>query len=131
MWMVNPRILCSKHLSGEHGELHKHKHNFVKCHSMTGRIKGNALEPLSLQSRHDELERELNRRQKIEGRKQTSSPFEAPDVSYLPSHELNYKVKVEESLFLLLNKCPACLEKYNNQKLKKKKTQTAQKPMQC
>jgi len=38
MWMVEPKLLCKKHLLGEHNEIHKHRHNFVKKHSVKGRI---------------------------------------------------------------------------------------------
>ncbi|MFW6247177.1 MAG: hypothetical protein ACOC22_03345 [bacterium] len=30
MWGINPELLCKKHLLGEHGEIHKHRYNFVK-----------------------------------------------------------------------------------------------------
>jgi hypothetical protein len=32
MWLVDPALLCDKHLLGEHGELHKFQHCFVKGH---------------------------------------------------------------------------------------------------
>ena len=53
MWMVEPKLMCVQHLVGEHGEIHKHRHNFVKGHSIAGR-KGQ-IEPLAMQRRHDEL----------------------------------------------------------------------------
>ena len=59
MWMVNPKILCRKHLLGEHGEIHKHRHNFVKQHSITKRIELGQIEPSSMESRHDELVKEM------------------------------------------------------------------------
>ena len=110
MWLgVDPMELCSRHLSGEHGELHKHKHSFVKHHSMTGRIVGNALEPMSLQTRHDALESEINRRQRVEGRVLTKSPFKAPDTSYLPKAERVYKIDRDKTRLLLMSRCPNCL----------------------
>ncbi len=114
MWMVNPKIMCSKHLCGEHGEIHKHRHNFVKGHSMSGRILENCLEPSSLQSRHDELEKELNFRQGDEGRRRTSSPFDAPDISYLPVDQRLYKIDVEKNLQLLISRCHQCKQRYLN-----------------
>lgn len=118
MWIgVEPVELCSQHLSGEHGEIHKHRHNFVKQHSMTGRIVINALEPSSLQSRHDELEFEINRRQKLDGRKITSSPFEAPDISYLPIEEQTYKIDGALNRQLLRDRCEACRTRMETTKL--------------
>lgn len=108
MWMVDPRILCHQHLSGEHGEIHKHRHNFVKHHSIAGRIAGNACEPESMKARHDELEAELQRRAREAGRKPPSSPFEQPDVSYLPVEHRGFKVNVEASLAMLKGRCPDC-----------------------
>ena len=32
MWMVPPGEMCDKHLLGEHDELHKFLHNWVKQH---------------------------------------------------------------------------------------------------
>jgi hypothetical protein len=108
MWMVDPKIMCNKHLCGEHGEIHKHRHNFVKGHKMTGRILANCCEPSALKSRHDELEKELNRRQIKENRALTSSPFEMPDISYLPPEEREYVVNVAANKKLLLERCEAC-----------------------
>ncbi len=112
MWLgVHPEELCSKHLSGEHGELHKHRHNFVKQHSMTGRIQGNALEPLSLQARHDALEYELNRRQLEDGRKVTHSPFAAPNIDYLPKTERDYRIDQARNRQLLRDRCADCRQR--------------------
>ena len=38
MWMIKPELLCRQHLLGEHSEIHKHKHNFEKGHSIKGRL---------------------------------------------------------------------------------------------
>ena len=38
MWGIDAKLLCKKHLIGEHGEIHKHRHNFVKQHKITKRI---------------------------------------------------------------------------------------------
>ena len=104
--MLNPKILCRKHLLGEHGEIHKHKHNFVKKHKMAGRM--GQIEPEAMKTRHDELAKEM-----LERNYNHQSPFEQPDVSYLPE----MKVDVEESLKDLLNRCSECSQRY--QELKK------------
>ena len=108
MWMVNPLFLCARHLSGEHGEIHKHRHNFVKHHSIAGRIEGNACEPMSMKARHNELEAELQRRAIEAGRKPPSSPYEQPDLSHLPEEHRTYQVDQEASLRLLVERCPEC-----------------------
>ena len=56
MWMVNPNILCNKHLLGEHGELHKFLPSFKKKYQVKNRI--NPIVQIQLSSykeRHDEL----------------------------------------------------------------------------
>jgi hypothetical protein len=103
MWMVNPRCLCRKHLLGEHGEIHKHKHNFEKKHSMTGRI--GQIEPASMEARHDELAIEMVRRGYNH-----KSPYIQPDVSYLP----NMTVGIHKSLADLQSRCEDCTKLINS-----------------
>ena len=78
MWMCNPKTLCRQHLLGEHGELHKFRHMFVKKRDMHTRMERNQIFPKHMKKRHDELADELLRR----GYKH-NSPYEQPDVSYL------------------------------------------------
>lgn len=99
MWMVNPEILCRKHLLGEHGEIHKHRHNFVKGHKMNGRAK--QIDPASMQSRHDKLAIEMRSRGYNH-----ESPYEQPDLS---NYDLSiFNVDVQESLGDLANRCEDC-----------------------
>jgi len=77
MWTVDPKTLCRNHLLGEHYELHKHRHRFVKKHSMKGYIEKNQIFPRLMKQRHDELAAEMLRRGYNH-----SSPYEQPDVSY-------------------------------------------------
>jgi hypothetical protein len=107
MWMIDPKILCRDHLCGEHYEIHKHRHNFVKHHSITGRIAGNACEPMAMKKRHDELVIEMLRR----GYNHKSS-YEQPDLDYLTEYERTYKVDIKESLLLLLDRCTKCKKRY-------------------
>ena len=104
MWMVDTRILCQKHLLGEHGEIHKHRHNFVKHHSITGRIFPIVqIEPLSMKSRHDKLAIEM-----LSRNYNHKSEYELPDLSYLNKHALNVKVDLNYSLNDLINRCDEC-----------------------
>lgn len=108
MWMVNPKLLCRKHLLGEHGELHKFHHNFVKGHSIKGRI--GQIEPSSMQSRHDELAAEMLSR----GMKH-KSPYSQPDLS---KYDLTgFVVDTEVSLNDLCERCPECKKNIDNPKI--------------
>ena len=97
--MIDPKILCRKHLLGEHGEIHKHRHNFVKGHKIGGR-KGQ-IEPSSMQTRHDELATEMIRRGYNH-----NSPYEQPDLSH---YDLDgFIVDREESMRDLFERCGEC-----------------------
>lgn len=104
MWMVNPKYMCTKHLVGEHGEIHKHKHNFVKGHSIEKRIRWAQIEPASMSSRHDELASYLQNHK---------SPFEQPERHKRYSDkEWFHTINVDASLMLLLTKCNECKKKF-------------------
>jgi hypothetical protein len=104
MWMIDPRLLCDQHLLGEHGEIHKHKHNFVKRHNVVGRIVPVVqIEPAKMQERHDELAEEMLRRGMNH-----QSPYEQPDVSYLPEWIQEAKVDTSISKSDLVSRCTIC-----------------------
>jgi len=104
MWMIDPKLLCDKHLLGEHGEIHKHLHNFVKQHSISGRIVPVVqIEPNSMQYRHDELAKEM-----LERGFNHNSPYKQPDLNYLPYHERYAKVNLVVSIIDLSNRCQDC-----------------------
>lgn len=107
MWMLNPKMLCNKHLLGEHGEIHKHRHNFVKKHNMTGRMEPVVqIEPKSMGSRHDELAQEM-----LDRNMNHQSPFEQPNISYLPERFQLMEVDLSVSIEDLKNRCPDCAER--------------------
>lgn len=101
MWMVNPKLLCRKHLLGEHGEIHKHRHNFVKKHNMSGR-KGQIF-PRLMQQRHDELTIEMDRRGYNH-----QSPYDQPNVEYLPMELLEAVPDIPGNLNDLSCRCEEC-----------------------
>lgn len=108
MWMgVPPTQLCKKHLLGEHNEYHKHRHIFVKKHSIKGRLHPEAqIEPLKMKERHDMIAEEMINR----GMKH-NTPYEMPDLSYLPKNQLNTKVDQIKTIMLLHDKCKYCRER--------------------
>jgi len=101
-----------RHLLGEHGEIHKHRHNFVKGHSIVGRIEGNAVEPTAMKERHDELEAEIRRRAIEAGRKPPSSPFEQPDLSAYPPEYRDYQIDRQDAEALLIGRCEECRRRH-------------------
>jgi hypothetical protein len=110
MWMIDPTLLCRKHLLGEHGEIHKHKHNFEKHHSIAGRIYPIVLiEPNSMESRHDELATEMLRRGYNH-----QSPYEQPDLSYLANDLRFAKVDIDYNVTDLMSRCPDCQKRFED-----------------
>ena len=104
MWMINPKILCRKHLLGEHGEIHKHRHNFIKKHKIEGRR--GQIEPLAMKDRHDKLAIEMNRRGYNH-----KSPYKQPDLTFYNLD--NFIVNKEKSIKDLCSRCFECKERYN------------------
>jgi hypothetical protein len=106
MWMLNPVLLCRRHLLGEHGELHKFLPCWRKRQGIANRIAGNAIEPGNYQARHDVLAAEMLRR----GYRH-ETPCEQPDFGYLPESQRNAVVNIEASLAELTRRCPECRER--------------------
>jgi len=107
MWMIDPKLLCNKHLVAEHGEIHKHRHNFVKGHSIKGRISPVVqIEPLSMKRRHDALAREMIRRDMNH-----KSPYTQPDLSHYDKKIVSAKVDLFVSLKDLCDRCKNCKER--------------------
>lgn len=106
MWMIDPRKLCRKHLLGEHGEIHKHRHIFEKQWRIDGRIFPVVqIEPVSMKERHDLLAEEMLRRGYNH-----QSPYGQPDISYLGEKGM-VKVDVNNSIQVLISRCPDCAER--------------------
>ena len=104
MWMINPKLMCDKHLLGEHGEIHKNRHNFVKKHKVTGRIIPFVqIEPQSMLSRHDELAVEM-----VSRGMNHKSLYEMPSISHLPLNEQIAKANIQRNVVDLANRCKSC-----------------------
>lgn len=94
----------------EHGEIHKHRHNFVKRHSISGRITPVAqIEPESMKSRHDEIAAEMIRRGMNH-----NSPYEQPDLDYLPEFQRTAIVDRDISIKDLSKRCEKCRKRILN-----------------
>lgn len=104
MWGINPKFLCKKHLLGEHGEIHKHRHNFVKQHKISKRISPIVqIAPEQMEVRHNELAVEMVRRGYNH-----QSPYEQPDLSYLKNEERYAEIDIDISIRDLTLRCEDC-----------------------
>lgn len=115
MWMLPISWMCGQHRTGEHSELHKHRHVFEKKQAITGRIYAEngfvQIEPANMQQRHDELAKTLNHK----------SPYVQPDISYLPVDQQNAKIDFLwnfTDLFFRCHKCRELMIKYFKEKQK-------------
>ena len=106
MWMIDPKLLCNKHLLGEHGEIHKFKKSFEKRYSVKGRLSPVIqIEPQNMKSRHDELAKELKNR-----KMNHKSDYEQPNVDYIEGIN-NIVVDRNISLRDLSERCQECKDK--------------------
>lgn len=97
MWNVEPKLMCNKHLLGEHVELHMLVGSIRKHKNLDGFIDGGLVELHNIQSRHQQLVDEMHRR----GYKH-KSPL--PHFTSTPSGE----VDPDQNLIELCRRCEAC-----------------------
>ena len=108
MWMVEPEILCRKHLLGEHVETHMFKGSIQRKKNINGFINNNLLEPMSLLDRHEQLKQEMINR----GYNHNSPLVDDYDLEYLPDSVLYYEIDKESALKDLIKRCPECNKNY-------------------
>ena len=103
MWMVNPAVMCNRHLLGEHVECHMFAGHLNLRKSVTGYIKNNLFQPESLKERHDQLVLEMQRRGMNH-----NSPLDKFDISYLSNEQKSCIVNVKEAQTELFRRCSKC-----------------------
>ncbi|MBN2137184.1 MAG: hypothetical protein JW720_05210 [Sedimentisphaerales bacterium] len=103
MWMVDPSVMCNKHLLGEHVECHMLAGHLQRKRGITNYIRLNLLQPKSLRERHDQLALEMEDRGMVH-----KSPLPEFDLSYLPEEHRAYTVNTDESLAELSRRCREC-----------------------
>ena len=62
MWLVDPKNLCSRHLLGEHVEMHMFVGTIKKGRKIDGYIKNGLVDTDKIKKRHDDLAEEMIRR---------------------------------------------------------------------
>lgn len=108
--MVDPEIMCRKHLLGEHVELHMFVGSINKGKNIRTFIETNLCEPGSINSRHEELVAEMLSR----GYNHKS---ELPDFEYEDSTLIDKK----SALLDLISRCKICNYKYTSKLRKEEK----------
>jgi hypothetical protein len=103
MWMCDPKILCRKHLLGEHVELHMFASTLKAGKRVDGYLRNNCLQPNAIVSRHGHITEEMTRR----GYKH-NSPLRVVRKSHLTPEQRRHKVNKWQSVQELLKRCPEC-----------------------
>ena len=103
MWMVDPRIMCRKHLLGEHVEAHMFFGCITRNKNLSGYINNNLLEIQSLFFRHIELSQEMEDRHYNHKSVMNLGAY----LDHYKNYE-NVKIDKERSLADLLSRCPEC-----------------------
>jgi hypothetical protein len=106
MWMVEPPLMCDRHLLGEHVECHMLAGTLARGRRIDGFIEKRLLEPSALRQRHDELVAEMDAR----GFRH-ASPLPRVETRQLSPEARECRVDVARSHGELLARCEACRER--------------------
>jgi hypothetical protein len=112
MWLCDPRILCQKHLCGEHVEMHMFLGTLKKKRKIDGFLRNNLLQPRLLFQRHEDLKDEMINRGYNHNSCIKESDCEC--VEDLPDEKKYWEVNREQALINLLERCPQCLKRYSS-----------------
>ena len=108
MWMIHPKMMCNKHLIGEHGEMHKFLPSFRKGYRVDGRFNPVVqIQFQGYQERHDALAKEM-----LDRDMNHKSPLkDVPNFKETYPQYYNKTVDIWESIADLKLRCKDCEEK--------------------
>ena len=98
MWNVDPKVMCRKHLLGEHVEMHMFVGTIIKGVSLHGYVTGGLVQTQDIEKRHGELVAEMERRGMHH-----KSPLQL-SLPIAPEGEVNSAANLIE----LARRCPEC-----------------------
>ena len=101
MWMVDPSVMCRKHLLGEHVEIHMMAGHLQLGRKVDGYVRENCVQPRSIAVRHTALAEEMQRR----GYKHVS-PLRQPKIAAHQHPEA--QVDRQAALAELVHRCAEC-----------------------
>ena len=109
MWMTNPKIMCQKHLCGEHLEVHMFLGHLKKRKKVDGYLKNNCLEMRSIFHRHEDLAKEMINRGYNHKTPMKEIEFEC--IYDYPREQIYWRINEIKSQMDLLSRCPACYKR--------------------
>ena len=101
--MVDPKIMCRRHLLGEHVEIHMLVGTINRLKSIRGFLDKGLVEPQSIEHRHASLVTEMTAR---------GYNHKSPLPSWIHPTVTGLPVDTEKSLTDLINRCPECEARY-------------------
>lgn len=114
MWMVDPKIMCQKHLCGEHLEMHMFLCHLQRKRKVDGYLKNNCLQMRSIYQRHEDLAKEM-----ISRGYNHKSPMKEIDFECVydyPKEQIYWEVNSVSAQKDLLDRCPECKKRFEEQK---------------
>ncbi|MCF8019837.1 MAG: pyrimidine dimer DNA glycosylase/endonuclease V [Vallitaleaceae bacterium] len=111
MWLCDPKILCQKHLCGEHVEMHMFLGSLKKGKKIDGFLKNNLFEPRTLAQRHEVLKKEMIGRGYNHNSDMCEEECEC--VLDLPMEKQYWEVDRKKALRDLLDRCPECSKRFS------------------
>ena len=111
MWLCDPKIMCQKHLCGEHLEMHMFLGSLKKKKKIDGYIKNNCFEPRMLYQRHKDLADEMINRGY--NHKTDIQLNECAVVLDLSEEQQYWEIDRKKSLNDLITRCPNCRGRQN------------------
>jgi len=111
MWLCDPKILCQKHLCGEHVEMHMFAGTIKKGKKIDGFLKNNLFQPRYLLMRHEELKNEMLDRGY--NHKSEMNHEDCICVLDLTIEQQYWEIDKDAALKDLLDRCPECRKRFN------------------
>jgi len=105
MWGIDPKLMCTRHLLGEHCEMHMFAGSLDLGRSVAGFIEKGLVALSRLKTRHDVLATEIEQR----GYRH-SSPLKTKKTWPKAG-----KIEVEANLIELARRCPECRERQTDE----------------
>ena len=109
MWMINPELMCSKHLNDEHREIHRYIGILKSKKHIEGYCNNNLIEISSLVNRHYDIVNEMS----LRGFKHNTPLYEndmVDNIKHLTEAEKHFKINKELAKKILCEKCIDCYD---------------------
>jgi len=107
LWMVPLRLMCDKHLRGEHVETHMFVGSIRKGKSMAGFIEDGLLHVASIKERHDAIAQEM-----VDRGGNHESPLVFDGRRYVGDDN---RIDVQANIRELARRCPDCYDRIHEE----------------